>query len=246
MKCTKCGFISFDFNQVCPKCSRGLADEQRRLNLPSFRPEPPMLLGRLLGENYEDADVEIIADHPAVMEDTFQSADADLDDSLPGIEDDRLSFKEREELDEITLGLEEHMPSSEEGGKEYHPDLEGISFEETGGGVTTGDEEDLILEESMIELEGKEKVVEEEISFNLDDISFDDLDAGDTGEAGFKIDLKDERAGKEDAPVVETDNFKDSGTMESFYLDSDAEGLTKEIDMKKFRKDPGKRGKKPE
>ncbi|MBN1626163.1 MAG: hypothetical protein JW944_06520 [Deltaproteobacteria bacterium] len=246
MKCTKCGFISFDFNQVCPKCSKGLADEQRRLNLPSFRPEPPMLLGRLLGENYEDAEVEIVTDHPAVMEDTFQSADSDIDDSLSGINEDMLSSEDKEDLDDLTLGLEEHTPSSEEGGEDYLPDLEGDSFEESNEAVTIDKGDDLILEESMIEMKGKEEIGEGEISFNLDDISFDDLDSKDTGDSGLEIDLKDKRSGKEDAPVVETDNLKYSGTMESFYLDSDAEGLTKEIDMKKFRKGLGKRDKKPE
>ena len=59
MKCKKCGFISFDFNQYCPKCNRALSEEQRSLNLPAFRPEPPMLLRRLLGDAYDDADVAV-------------------------------------------------------------------------------------------------------------------------------------------------------------------------------------------
>ena len=50
MKCPKCGYISFDFNQVCPKCSKDIGSEQAKLNLPSFRPEVPALLGALIGE----------------------------------------------------------------------------------------------------------------------------------------------------------------------------------------------------
>jgi len=257
MKCTKCGFISFDFNQVCPKCSRGLADEQRRLNLPSFRPEPPMLLARLLGEVYDDADVEIMTDQSRIMEDSFQTPSADLDDSLAGIGDESLSIEDEKELDVITLGLEEHLPSSEEGGEESLPEFD-VSMEEPEDAgqpwelheedslELSGAGEDIILEESMIEQKGKEDAGDEDITFSLDDISFEDLETEETGIAGSGSDLGDKTTGKDDIPVVETGNFKDAGTMDSFYLDSDAEGLTKEIDMKKFRKDAGKGDKKTE
>jgi hypothetical protein len=50
MKCPKCGYISFDYHQVCPKCSKDISAEQQKLNVPSYRPEPPALLGALLGE----------------------------------------------------------------------------------------------------------------------------------------------------------------------------------------------------
>ena len=44
MKCPKCSYISFDYNQVCPKCKRDIASEQQRMNLPSFKCDPPFLL----------------------------------------------------------------------------------------------------------------------------------------------------------------------------------------------------------
>ncbi len=50
MKCPKCSYISFDFNQVCPKCNKDIAVEQAKLHIPSFRPEAPALLGALIGE----------------------------------------------------------------------------------------------------------------------------------------------------------------------------------------------------
>jgi hypothetical protein len=53
MKCPKCGYISFDYNQVCPKCSKDISAEQTRLNLPSFRPDTPFLLEALVGEGEE-------------------------------------------------------------------------------------------------------------------------------------------------------------------------------------------------
>ena len=53
MKCPKCGYISFDFNQICPKCNRDISAERDKLNIPPFRPSPPSLLGALTGEASE-------------------------------------------------------------------------------------------------------------------------------------------------------------------------------------------------
>ena len=40
MKCPKCGYISFDFNDTCPKCNRDLSEVKRRLNIFPFKPIP--------------------------------------------------------------------------------------------------------------------------------------------------------------------------------------------------------------
>ena len=53
MRCPKCGYISFDYNQVCPKCSKDISSEQEKLHIPAFRPDPPSLLGALIGEANE-------------------------------------------------------------------------------------------------------------------------------------------------------------------------------------------------
>jgi len=48
MKCPKCGYISFDYNTSCPRCNKDISEEQKRLNLPSFMPDPLPLLGSLI------------------------------------------------------------------------------------------------------------------------------------------------------------------------------------------------------
>jgi hypothetical protein len=53
MKCPKCGYISFDYNLSCPKCSKDISSEQEKLHIPAFRPDPPFLLGALTGEANE-------------------------------------------------------------------------------------------------------------------------------------------------------------------------------------------------
>jgi hypothetical protein len=53
MKCPKCNYVSFDYNQVCPKCSKDISAEQDKLHIPAFRPDPPAALGTLIGEASE-------------------------------------------------------------------------------------------------------------------------------------------------------------------------------------------------
>jgi len=279
MRCIKCGYISFDFNQVCPKCNRGLYDEQRRLNLPSFRPDPPMLLGRLLGESY-DADIDIRPDQSAVMEEAGQDIDMGIEDSFSGLAEGKPSFEDEEELDLISLEPDEHehpasLQEAESEDKELVLDLEDISLEESKKSVSARrqkeeestdlliEDDDLFLEESSadssqnvsaseIDFEhgGKEIIQdvkeEEEISFSLEDLSFEDLEIEDAGPPGLGDNLPDKATEPEDVPVADFNLFKDNGTMDAFYLDSNAEGLTKEIDMKKFRKDGGKEDDRPE
>ena len=50
MKCPKCNFISFDYNQVCPKCGHDLSHERDLMDFPSYKPKPLSLLGVLTGD----------------------------------------------------------------------------------------------------------------------------------------------------------------------------------------------------
>jgi phage FluMu protein Com len=45
MKCPKCKYVSFDYNEVCPKCNKELASERRKMNLSGYKPNPPFFLG---------------------------------------------------------------------------------------------------------------------------------------------------------------------------------------------------------
>jgi len=49
MKCPKCNYTSFDYNQVCPKCGNNNAEEQTRLKLSPNKPNPPFFLASLVG-----------------------------------------------------------------------------------------------------------------------------------------------------------------------------------------------------
>jgi len=47
MKCPRCNFISFDYNQKCPKCGNDLSQERDHMNFPPYQPKPLSLLGLL-------------------------------------------------------------------------------------------------------------------------------------------------------------------------------------------------------
>jgi len=49
MKCPKCGYVSFDYNQTCPKCNKDISEERSRLNLPEYAPTFPFFLSALAG-----------------------------------------------------------------------------------------------------------------------------------------------------------------------------------------------------
>jgi hypothetical protein len=51
MKCTDCGFISFDHLSKCRKCGGDLSAVRKQLGLTDFRPNPPFLLKSLLEES---------------------------------------------------------------------------------------------------------------------------------------------------------------------------------------------------
>ena len=66
MKCPKCSYVSFDYNQFCPKCNKDLSSERNKLNFPSYKPNPPFLLSALIGElSDSNANMEIPEDKKA-------------------------------------------------------------------------------------------------------------------------------------------------------------------------------------
>jgi len=79
MKCPKCNYVSFDYNQVCPKCSKDISAEQDKLHIPAFRPNPPAALGALIGEASDSQAGMSISDSSEL--DYGHQQDIRLDDS---------------------------------------------------------------------------------------------------------------------------------------------------------------------
>ncbi|MBF0477708.1 MAG: hypothetical protein HQK59_18150 [Deltaproteobacteria bacterium] len=143
MKCPKCGFISFDYNENCPHCQRELASVGAAWTLPVMKSQTPFLLGALLDETSggliagppdesddqsdEETDSRLLpfdehdGDRPRDQEedDNDLSLTMDPDDELdePGI-----SFSEdegpQEFTEEVNLGLDMDKPGQTNSGEE--------------------------------------------------------------------------------------------------------------------------------
>ena len=105
MKCPKCGYVSFDYNQVCPKCNKDITAEQDKLHIPAFRPEPPALLGALVGESSE-THTGMHGDSSGGMR--FSSGENLQFDDSAAIERGDIEF---EDSQEISVGTEPEMPA---------------------------------------------------------------------------------------------------------------------------------------
>jgi hypothetical protein len=192
MRCPKCGYISFDYNQVCPKCNKNIADEQAKLNIPAFRPNPPSLLGILTGEG-DESNIGLESNLSKSMGDSHEM-DVGLDDSVVGLDTSEIGFDKGHDLDDIGLKQEDSgelelsgeeetlavdseeisvedndtlvMPSDEGEGEEISLDLEDVSLEE-------GGEEEISFSEDISEEKGGEEISLDEISLGDSDVTGD-------------------------------------------------------------------------
>lgn len=195
MRCPKCGYISFEYNQLCPKCHKDVTPEVAKMNLPTFKPNPPAMLGALTGEASE-TNMNFLKGTSAGVGNIEESLDLSFDDS-GGVSSQNVEFDDGQGLD-IDIQTSGENTGEQESGQEQEGvplDLDGFSTEETG-------EKSLATEE-----EGKD-------DFLLD---LDDLKMGDSGqraaaedsappdEEGLALDLGDIALDDSAGPAVAED-----------------------------------------
>ena len=121
MKCPKCHYISFDYNQVCPKCSRDLTSTQKKMKLGGFKPQPPSFLGALTGDASDvqyGLDVDERSDTPGVEdEDLEMHLDAEpLSEAFANEEDFSLDLSDLElEIGEQDQDILEPLKKEDQG-----------------------------------------------------------------------------------------------------------------------------------
>ncbi len=113
MKCPKCSFISFDYNQTCPKCGNDLTHEKELLNLPSYKPSSLSLLGALTGASNIPDDETTMIEQSEILEEQAEGAE-ELLISLDNLSDDEpelIQFKPEpaptEPEPEMEIGMDE-------------------------------------------------------------------------------------------------------------------------------------------
>ena len=148
MKCQKCRYISFDYNEVCPKCNKDLTSERKKMNLPDYKPNPPFFLGSLTG---------------------------DLGDSGFGIKVGAVTGKEDVEIKDLEMHLDTETPQEaiEKSQSEEAPKLDSI---ESITEIELEEPSELQFEqedkEILMKQEGEPD--EEDISLDLGDLSLDE------------------------------------------------------------------------
>lgn len=159
MKCPKCNYITFDYEDACPKCQKELSEERRRLNLPSYKPEPPYLLGSLTGSLDTQAKNEIDFSNDLFKDN--QQIEPEVRE-LQSVEAMEEAFNDIIELDDT---------SQAEG-----PEKEGLNDQEFS---LSPEEPDLVLD-----FEDNDQKEDDDLSFSLESFDLDlDLNETDTDES---------------------------------------------------------------
>lgn len=188
MKCPKCSYISFDYNQTCPKCNRDINSEQQKMNHPTYKPSTPFLLGALIGKpdqtegplfdevNSLNMDLEIKesegAKEPEESVAPTELFDTDLLDEEETGDLEPLSDYELEgDIQEISLESDITSPEETESPSAL-PDIldeEDGSFLDLDALSLEGPETE---EESAVEPTTEQ---EEELGIDLEDLSLDEI-----------------------------------------------------------------------
>lgn len=201
MKCPKCGYISFDFNEICPKCQRNIISERDKMNHLPFKPEPPFLLATLLART-GDSQVGMELSQAAIIAGTQEtmlppeeppSLDIDLEE-VPSMEIDLGEIPPQEAAPELYAAApQEESPLPVEDlafEKEDAPVEEELVEVSTGTYTSPLDEETLSLElEDLLEAEKKSEPLEEkepdEDAMTIEMDALDSLEPGPTSEPGI-------------------------------------------------------------
>lgn len=224
MKCPKCAYVSFDYNLTCPKCGKDISTEQGKLNLPSFRPDPPYLLGALTGDGGDSSSGISLTDSAPVG---FTRVSAQGFDDSAMIDTSNVGFERSEELD-LSLEADEAKPAKDTGdfdldtGEKSLPDFD---LDESPSEELSLESDSLTLEQGAVDQEallgGGEKAEAEE---KMED---DEIDLG-------SLELTPEGGAEEKGEIeLKLDDLKinDSGDLEIGEKAAVTAEVEKPIDM---------------
>ena len=185
MKCPKCNFISFDYNDACPKCSKDLTHERDLMGLPSYKPKPLSLLAPLNAYNSEITGDMTRDTQPRLAKETMDNVPEELLISLDDLSDDEpvpiqmesdptQAEPEQKIDDEIILDL--GLPNFEEAKSQKDDSWDPEAVEEIMADIEFDDASEktpdlFVGEETPGETKGKESIFElelEPLEFDLD------------------------------------------------------------------------------
>jgi len=176
MKCPKCNFISFDYNDTCPKCGKNLTHERDLMDLPSYKPRALSALDPLNTYTEIPGDTTRNGQPPfakegmdEVPEELLISLD-DLSEDEPvpvQIESDPIQAEPEQKIDdEIIFDL--NLPNSEEAKSKKDDLWDPEALEERMADIKSDDASEktpdlFVGEEARGKAKGQEPMVELEI-----------------------------------------------------------------------------------
>lgn len=185
MKCPKCGYISFDHNEICPKCNKNIAALRDKMSLPSYKAAPLSMLKALTGEASDsnaDISVQVSEDTASVLE---EEEGLSLEDSQ-AIEAMEKTFKDSQDFDmQLETTLDEVWDETpKEDTADLSLDLEDLPVEDVRlepEQAQDAAEIETIIDSDLLPTEGEDlektalfepaETDEETAGFNLDDLS---------------------------------------------------------------------------
>ena len=176
MKCPKCGYTSFDHNPTCPRCNKEISDAREMINLTSFRPNPPSMLGALTGETADsNIGFQMGGDNGLSEGDQGTSLTPEDSQAIEAVED---AFSDSQDLD-----IEFETPGSEEGSESLEPaEFSGLETEITQDELSLEEEDDdtVLFEMDEVKTDEPEISLDEDITDTAIDesaLELDDLDS---------------------------------------------------------------------
>ena len=243
MKCQKCGYISFDHNEICPKCKKNISAVRDKMNLPPYKAVPLSLLGSLTGEGNDSGigaslhsseetlpmgkDVGLSPEEAQAieaMEKTFndsQEIEIELETTADEIEKDSPGV----DIDDLSMDIEElPIEDVEIEALQIEPETDAGDFLEPEFSLS----EDEDVEETIVF--DTTKAEEESPSFDLDDLSrvesgpISEDSAQKSAEDEMPIDLETLASALEE-PTGDRKADHSLSELEDLELDLDLEGL---------------------
>jgi len=169
MKCPKCSYISFDYNEICPKCNKDISTEREKMNLPTFRPNPPFLLGSLVGASKGSEEAPLMDDGHVSLA-AQQNIDIELEEPAAEVSQGEFddTYRLDASLDATSADVGDLVESVELSGQTTGPEEVDLFLEEEGIQELSIDLEDFDIEEPGPAPAPPEEGLAEEIVFDLD------------------------------------------------------------------------------
>ena len=229
MRCPKCGYISFDYLEVCQKCKKNIKEVADQLQGGVLAVDPPSFLNLDLDSDRESTDnfTEEYSDSSEELteQDDFLDADLEVLFEEDSDQEEELELPETETGADEEDGFEISLDADDDGLSIDLDDEEDISLD------FSTDEEEIVAELSEIEENEQDQENSPDFQF-VDEADEDELELDLEEDGELTIELPDELADLSDlAPPVPAEEMDPVTDLDSLEISLD--GLELDLEAEK-------------